>query len=110
MNDNLDAWIEDEVTIEYDDNAEVIKLSVNQSIEGLLTDKWNSKRYPGRKMYRIKIKDDEIEKILPGTTVLDNRMRDKAVGCEVKITREEDVPSDKGNPTQIYRTFHKESD
>jgi len=102
-------WEEDEVIVEYDDDADVIKLEIGEAIEGTLVDKWDSKRYAGRKMYRIKVKGDEKEKIIPGTTVLDSRMANKEIGEEVRIVRESNVPSDKGNPTQIYKTFHKKS-
>ncbi len=100
-------WIEDEVKIEYEDDADVIKLKVGDSIQGLLIDVWKSKKFPGRNCYKIKTGDDDREKILLGTTVLDGAMKTKEIGEEVKIIRVDDVPSDKGNPTQIYRTFHR---
>jgi len=105
---NETLWEEDEEPKpDYDDDADVIKLEIGETIEGIVTDIWESKKFVGRNCYKIKPLDDDREKILLGTTVLDSAMKSKVVGDEVKIIRKDDVPSDKFNPTQIYRTFHK---
>lgn len=103
-----EGWYEYEPRIEYDDDAEVKKLEVGEHIEGILVDKWESKRFAGRTNYRISIKGEDLDKIIVGTTVLDRCMEKAKLGDEVKIIRDEDVKSDKGNPTQIYRVFFRE--
>ena len=95
-------WIEDE----YVDDAEVIKLQVGENIEGLLVDKYPSKKYEVQ-IYKIKVKDDDLAKIVLGTTILDKMMKNKEVGEPVKIERLEDKPSEKGNPIQNWKTYHK---
>ena len=95
-------WEQDE----YMDDAEVIKLQVGESIEGLLVDKYPSKKYDVQ-IYKIKVKDDDLSKIVLGTTILDKMMKNKEVGEPVKIERLEDKPSDKGNPIQNWKTYHK---
>jgi len=95
-------WEEDE----YVDDAEVIKLQVGESIEGLLVDKYPSSKYEVQ-IYKIKVKGDELPKIVMGTTILDKMMKNKAIGEPVKIERLDDKPSEKGNPIQNWKTFHK---
>ena len=95
-------WIADE----YEDDAEVIKIQVGESIEGLLIDKYSSKKW-NTNIYKIKVKNDEKPKVLLGTTILDKMMANKEINEEVKIERLEDKPSDKGNPIQQWKTYHK---
>jgi len=97
-----DEWEPDE----YD--AEVVKLQVGESIEGLLTDKYPSTKYEVQ-IYKIKVKDDDLSKIVMGTTILDKMMKNKEVGEPVKIERLEDKPSEKGNPIQNWKTYHKKT-
>jgi hypothetical protein len=91
-----DQWEQDEIP---KDDAEVIKLKVGESIEGLLTDKLQSSKYDTM-IYKIKCKDDELVKIILGTTLLDHLMKDKPVGDLVKIERLADSPSKQGKPLQ----------
>ncbi len=95
-------WEEDE----FDDEAEVIKLQVGDSIEGLLVDKYPSTKYDVH-IYKIKVKDDDLPKIVLGTTIIDKMMKNKEVGEPVKIERLEDKPSEKGKPIQQWKTYHK---
>jgi len=95
------VWEEDE----YENDAEVIKLQVGESIEGLLIDKYPSAKY-NTYVYKIKTLDDEIPKILLGTTILDKKMANKEIGDQVKIERLPDVPSSKGKPVQQWKTYH----
>lgn len=96
-------WVEDE----YVDDAEVIKLKVGESIEGLLMDKYPSTKYNAQ-IYKIKVRDEELLKVLVGTTILDKLMKNKEVNDEIKIERVKDIPSLKGNPLQDWKVYHKE--
>jgi hypothetical protein len=51
------------------------------------------------------VKNDDVLKVLVGTTNLDRLMSLKKVGDLVKIERKEDVPRKTGNPLQIYKTY-----
>ena len=99
----------DEVSWEQDeapkDDAEVVKIKVGESIQGVLTDKFQSTKYDTQ-IYKIKCKNDDIVKVVLGTTLLDRMMMDKQVGDLVKIERLADSPSKQGKPLQNWRTFH----
>lgn len=98
-------WVADD----YDDSAEVIKLQVGESIEGLLLDKYPSVKWKPHMIFKIQVKDDEIPKIIVGTTILDKMMKNKEISEVVKIERLADgVDSSKGNPLQNWKTYHLE--
>ena len=99
------VWKEDPEQSFSDEAAEVVKLQVGESVEGVLTDVLESVKWPGKKIYKIKVKDDDVLKVLVGTTNLDRLMSTKKVGDLVKIERKEDVPRKTGNPLQIYKTY-----
>jgi len=106
--ETLPEWTQDEaVSFPDDENSEVIKLQVNESIEGKLVDVVASTSWKGRSIYKIKEKDRDTIKVLLGTTMLDRQMSTKNVGNYVKIERLMDRPTDKGNPLQQYRTFSR---
>jgi hypothetical protein len=94
-------WVKDEVP---QDDAEVVKLKVRESIEGILTDRLQSRKYETM-IYKIKVKDDPITKVILGTTILDRMMKDKKIGDLVKIERTEDSPSSQGKPLQNWVTY-----
>ena len=96
-------WVEDE----YDTDAEVIKLQVGEGVEGLLLDKYPSSKWKAQ-IYKIQVKDDDIPKIVVGTTILDKMMKNKELNEPVRIERLEDKPSQKGNPVQHWKTYHLE--
>lgn len=97
-----DEW----TSVMGDDDAEVVKLKVDESIKGLLVDKFRSRKYNSG-IYKIKEKEDTVTKVLLGTTILDKKMAGIDINTEVKILRKEDIPSDKGNPIQDYDVFVK---
>jgi len=98
-------WDEDPpVPFEGDENAEVVKLQPGQSVEGEIVDIIDSRRWPGRRIYKIQGEGDKVSVVL-GTTMLDRLMIKKIVGDKVKIQRLADRPTDKGNPLQIYKTY-----
>ena len=97
-----EEWVKDE---SYDEEGEVIKLKVGESIEGLLVDKFPSTKY-NTSIYKIKDKDDEKIKIIIGTTILDKLMQPKEIGELVKIKRLEDGKSQRGVEFQNWETFH----
>lgn len=99
------VWKEDPEIPFSDEAAEVIKLQVGESVEGVLTDVLESVKWPGKKIYKIKAKNDDVLKVLVGTTNLDRVLSMKKVGDLVKIERKEDVPRKTGNPLQIYKTY-----
>jgi hypothetical protein len=107
----LPEWIEDEkAPFPDDEDAEVIKLQVNENIEGELIDIIASTKWKGRNIYKIKEKDNDTIKVLLGTTILDRQMMNKSIGDQVKIDRIQDQPTDKGNPLQMYKTYSQKVD
>jgi len=97
-----EEWVKDET---YEEEGEVIKLNVGESIEGLLVDKFPSTKY-NTSIYKIKDKDDEKIKIIIGTTILDKLMQPKEIGELVKIKRLEDGKSQRGVEFQNWETYH----
>ena len=96
-------WVEDEDT---SDDAEVVKLEVGQSIEGLLMEKKPSDIFGF--VYKLQVVGQELPKIICGTIILNKRMANKEVGSEVRIERLKDVKTSKGRFAHDYRTFHLE--
>lgn len=97
-------WVEDE----HDSDAEVIKLQVGESIEGLLLDKYPSRKFNSQ-IYKIQVKGDDLPKIIVGTTILDKMMKNKEITTLVKIERLADgEDTSKGNPLQNWKTYHLE--
>jgi predicted SpoU family rRNA methylase len=96
------SWEKDEAPR---DDAEVIKLKVGQSVEGILVDRLESKKYDTF-IYKIKVKNDPIVKVILGTTILDKLMKDKELTSFVKIERIADSPSSQGKPLQNWVTYH----
>jgi hypothetical protein len=95
------SWEKDEVP---QDDAEVVKLNVGESIAGILVDKLQSRKYDTQ-IYKIQVKDDPVTKVLLGTTILDKLMKDKVVGDLVKIERKQDSPTAQGKPLQNWVTY-----
>ena len=97
-----EEWIKDEE--EYEDDADVVKLEVGQSIKGLLLKKKISDLFGF--VYKIKVKDDDRAKIICGTTVLNKKMITKQEGEPVMIERVKDGKSKTGFFYQNYETYH----
>lgn len=93
-----EEWEKDEH--ELDDDSDVVKLGVNESIAGILMDKYRSTKYNAG-IYKIKTKDDDRLKIILGTTVLDKLMEPKKVSEEVMIKRLEDGVSQNGDRKSV---------
>lgn len=105
MSEQTEIWEQDEET--YDEELEFIKLEVGDSMQGIIVEVIPSKRFVGRNTYKIQEKEKEKPTLLFGTSMLDRKLCGRESGDEVKIVREEDLPSDKGNPLQVYITYHK---
>ena len=88
-----------------EEDAEVIKLEIDESIEGLLSDMFKSTKYNAM-IYKINVKDEKLVKVLVGTTILDKLMLSKAIGDEVKIKRLEDTTNQKGQVVHNWKTYH----
>jgi len=88
-----------------EEDAEVIKLEIDESIEGLLSDMFKSTKYNAM-IYKINVKDEKLVKVLVGTTILDKLMLSKAIGDEVKIKRLEDTTNQKGQVVHNWETYH----
>jgi len=88
-----------------EEEAEVIKLQTGESIEGILVDTFKSTKYNAM-IFKIKVKDEKLLKILVGTTILDKLMLPKAVGDEVKIMRLDDTINQKGQSVFNWETYH----
>jgi len=101
-------WIEDDpVPFPDDENSEVVKLQSGESLSGTIIDILDSTKWKGRKIYKIKEQNNDITKVLLGTTVLDRQMSNKKIGDYVKIERLADTPTDKGNPLQNWKTYSR---
>jgi len=99
---NEDEWIKDED--DFEDDADVIKLEINESIKGLLLEKKQSDLFGF--VYKIKVKDDDRPKIICGTTVLNSKMANKQIGEPIMIERVKDGKNKKGVNYQLYETYH----
>ncbi len=96
-------WVKDQTEAE----GEVLKLQVGESVEGMLIDKFESKKYNAG-VYKIKVKDDDIPKVLLGTTILDKVMKTKEIGVEIKIVRLDDSVNQAGQNVQHWETYSRE--
>lgn len=94
---NEDKW--EEVS-----EGEVVKLKVGESIEGTLISVEHSNRYNSG-IYKIKANGSDVPKVLVGTKMLDRKMKTIDIDTEIKILREPDVATDKGNPMHVYKVF-----
>lgn len=99
-------WEKDE---QGDDEADVIKLKVGESIEGVLMDKYDSPKY-GCGIYKIKVKNDDRLKIILGTTLLDKMMGKREIHEMVKIERLPDQKSGSGRTYQVFEVYHPKVD
>jgi hypothetical protein len=91
-------------------DGEVIKLQVGEFIQGLLLDRFPSKKFKGKMIYKIKQRDDPVVKVLVGTTMLDKVLSAYEVNDLVLVKRLEDIHSDNPNDMQQYITFHPEEE
>jgi hypothetical protein len=89
-------------------DGEVIKLQVGEFIHGILLDRFPSKKFKGKMIYKIKSKNDPVVKVLVGTTMLDKVLSSYEVNDVVLVKRLEDIHSDNPNDMQQYITFHPE--
>lgn len=102
----LTDWVEEEPQpFPGDENAEVVKLQVGQSVEGEIVGLVDSKKWAGHRVIKIKEAGSDHVNVILGTTMLDRKMSGKKIGDIVKITRMPDQPSDKGNNLQVYKVF-----
>jgi len=93
------SWIEDK-----EDDGQIVKLEVGESIEGIITDKYPSIRYKTT-ILKLKEKEDPVEKIIVCTKILEKLIQEKEIGEKIKIQRFEDVPTGNNQQLQIYKTF-----
>ena len=88
-----------------DEDGEVIKIDVGQSVEGILMDKFKSLRY-STYVYKVRTKEVKLL-IFLGSTILDKMMQNRSLGEEIKVTRLPDQQSQSGRTYQVFETFHK---
>jgi len=100
-----EKWVKDDPP---ENEGVVIKLDVGETITGLLLDKYPSTKYKGHMIYKLKVKDDDVVKVIIGTTILDQWMKNKEINEEVRIKRLNDIPTDKAKDMQNYETYHIE--
>lgn len=91
-------------------DGEVIKLGVGEFIQGILLDRFPSKKFKGKMIYKLKEKSDPVVKVIVGTTMLDKVMSAYEVNDLVLIKRLEDIHSDNPNDMQQYVTYHPEGE
>jgi len=91
-------------------DGEVVKLGVGDFIQGILLDRFPSKKFKGKMIYKVKEKDDPVVKVLVGTTMLDKVMGAYEVNDLVLIKRLEDIHTDNPNDMQQYVTYHPEDE
>lgn len=102
---------EEEIKWERDtqeEDGEVIKIEVGQSVEGLLVDKFKSQKY-NTFVYKIRTKKNKLL-VLLGSTILDKMMQNRELGEEIKITRLDDQQSQTGRTYQVFETYHKKTE
>jgi len=107
MIEQEEKWEEDEDT--YDEDLEFVQLDVGDTIQGVIMEVIPSKKFVGRNTYKIQTKESKQPILLFGTSMLDRKLQERVPGDEVKIIRESDIPTDKGNPLQVYKTFHRKA-
>jgi len=100
---NGKKWVKDKTP---EEDGEVIKLEVGETIAGVLINKKASTKYKGHFIYTLQVKDDTIPKILIGTTILDKWMKNREINQEVLIKRLPDIKTDKAQDMQNYETYH----
>lgn len=105
MEEQNKIWEEDEDT--YDEELEFTRIVVGEAIQGIVIEVIPSKKYIGRNIYKIQEKEKEQATLIFGTSMMDRKLGGRRPGDEIRIIRDEDQPSDKGNPLQVYRTFHR---
>jgi hypothetical protein len=91
-------------------DGEVIKLGDGEFIQGILLDRFPSKKFKGKMIYKLKEKSDPVVKVIVGTTMLDKVMSAYEVNDLVLIKRLEDIHSDNPNDMQQYVTYHPEGE
>jgi len=91
------------------DDGEVLKLQVGESVEGVLMDKFQSTKYTTM-IFKVKVKDDDIMKVILSTTLLDRLMKERNIGELVKIERLKDSPSKMGKALQNWKVYHARTD
>jgi len=96
---NDDDWIEQK-------DGQVVKLEIGESIEGILIHASVSEKY-NIGIYKIESNDDEIPNIILGTKMLDRKMANVDIGTNVKIIRNPDKPTDKGQAMHVFRVYTK---
>ena len=104
MQKNLDdiEWEEINPNNE-DEETEFLKLNEKEQFIGLLLDKYPSRKYKGKHIYKLQKPHDQIPKIMIGTTMLDIMMRHVEIGSPVRIKRLPDKEQkDKPNDLQQY--------
>jgi len=94
-------WQKDEAS----EDAEVVKLDIDDAIEGLLLDKYESKKY-NCMCYKIQVYNDPLPKIILSTTVLEKMMETKNIGDLVKIVRLQDGTNQAGTKYSRWETYH----
>ena len=91
-----------------DPTSEIIKLEVGEHVELELVDVQPYEQN-GKTKNRYKVKDlnDDAEKTLFGTTMLDQLLSQKEIGDTFKLLRIEDKDVGRPQPMKQYRTFSK---
>ena len=98
-------WVKDSDE-QYEDDADLIKLDVGETLEGLLVTKKHSNLFGY--VYKFQVKGDSRFKILCGTTVLNTKMANKQEGDEIMVERLKDAKNQAGRSYQVYETYHTE--
>ena len=90
------------------EDTEFKKLEIGESITGVLLKVEPSTKYEAKSIYTIHEQGAADSIKIFGTTILDRKMEKVPLGSLVKIVREDNEPSDKGNPLQMYKVFWKQ--
>ena len=98
-----EGWIE--VKKPEDTEREVYKIEQNKSIEGLLTERRTSHDFGY--VYYLKVKDDPIEKVILGTTMLNQLMQQVEDGQEIIIERLKDIKTSNNRTMHDYTVYTK---
>ena len=88
----------------FKDDADVVKLDVGETIDGLLVDKKVSRKYG--MVFKLKKDDDPRFKVLPGTVILNRKFEDVELNTEVKVERLNDKQTKDGFDIQDYDVWY----
>jgi len=88
----------------FKDDADVVKLNIDESISGLLVEKKHSTLFGY--VYKLKQEGDDRYKIICGTSVMNTKFANIDEGVEVMVERLKDKKNREGRSYQDYDVWY----